>query len=112
MAATLGQVAAIAPHWGTAAHDVATCSLPDHPRAAGQAREYVRKHLVAWGLDDLILTSELLASELVGNAVRHGKGPLSLRLLHSGSLICEVYDASLTTPRIRRAASTQPPRSP
>jgi len=27
-------------------------------------------------------------------------------LLHSRSLICEVYDGSLTTPRIRRAGST------
>jgi GAF domain-containing protein len=91
---------------GTAADDVATCGLPDHPRAASQAREYVRKHLAAWGLDDLIATTELLASELVGNAVRHAKGPLRLRLLHSRSLICEVYDGSLTTPRIRRAAYT------
>jgi GAF domain-containing protein len=91
---------------GTAADDVATCSLPDDPQAAWQAREYVRKHLAAWGLDDLIVTTELLASELVGNAVRHAKGPLRLRLLHSRSLICEVFDGSLTTPRIRRAGYT------
>ncbi|WP_316959496.1 SpoIIE family protein phosphatase [Streptomyces sp. TRM68367] len=90
----------------TATEDVATCSFPHDPQAAWQAREYVRKQLAAWGLDDLIITTELLASELVGNAIRHAKGPLSLRLLHSRSLICEVYDGSLTTPRIRRAAYT------
>ena len=91
---------------GTAADDIAVCGLPEHPRAAGQAREYIRKQLAVWGLTDLIVTTELLVSELVGNAVRHAKGPLSLRLLRSRSLICEVYDGSLTTPRIRRAAST------
>ena len=50
------------------------------------------------------MTTELLVSELVGNVIRHAKGPIRLRLLRSRSLICEVYDGSLTTPRIRRAA--------
>ena len=86
--------------------DVASCSLPQDPRAAGQAREYVRGQLAVWGLDDLVMSTELLVSELVGNVVRHARGPVRLRLLHSRSLICEVYDGSLTTPRIRRAGST------
>ncbi|WP_430379811.1 SpoIIE family protein phosphatase [Streptomyces sp. B1-3] len=90
----------------TGAHDIATCSLTDDPWAASQAREYVRRQLAAWKLDDLVMTTELIVSELIGNVVRHAKGPISLRLLRSRSLICEVYDASLTTPRIRRAAST------
>ena len=90
----------------TAAHDIATWSLVDDPRAAGQAREYVRRQLTAWELDDLVMTTELIVSEMIGNVVRHARGPIALRLLHSRSLICEVYDGSLTTPRIRRAAST------
>ncbi|MER5182361.1 SpoIIE family protein phosphatase [Streptomyces sp. NPDC002896] len=90
----------------TAVGDVATYSLPQDPRAAGQAREHVRRQLAVWGLDDLVITTELLASELVGNVVRHAKGPIRLRLLRSRSLICEVYDGSLTTPRIRRATYT------
>ncbi|WP_329343537.1 SpoIIE family protein phosphatase [Streptomyces sp. NBC_01352] len=89
-----------------AARDVASCALPNDPRAAGQAREYVRAQLDAWGLDDLVLTTELLVSELVGNIVRHAKGPIRLRLLRSRSLTCEVYDGSLTTPRIRHASFT------
>ena len=52
------------------------------------------------------LNTELLASELVANVVRHAKGPLRLRLLRSRTLICEVFDGSLTTPRIRRASWT------
>ncbi|MEU3786792.1 SpoIIE family protein phosphatase [Streptomyces sp900129855] len=90
----------------TAAGDVASCSLPDDPQAAGQARAYVREHLDAWGLEDLVPATELLVSELVGNVVRHAKGPISLRLMRSHSLTCEVYDSSLTTPRMRRATYT------
>ncbi|MCG7209036.1 ATP-binding SpoIIE family protein phosphatase [Streptomyces arenae] len=83
--------------------DVASFRLPDDPRAAGQARELVRDQLTHWGLDDLSTTTELLVSELVGNVIRHAKGPLRLRLLRSRILTCEVYDGSLSTPRIRHA---------
>ncbi|MET9819075.1 SpoIIE family protein phosphatase [Streptomyces sp. NPDC006355] len=90
----------------TPAGDIALCGLPEDPRAAGQARAFVRRQLAVWELDDLVMTTELLVSELVGNVVRHAKGPIRLRLLRSRSLICEVYDGSLTTPRIRRAGHT------
>ncbi|MGX5210443.1 ATP-binding protein [Streptomyces violaceus] len=66
----------------------------------------VRHQLAVWGLGDLEAATELVVSELVGNAIRHAKGPLRLRLLRSRSLICEVYDGSLSTPRIRRATYT------
>ncbi|MGK5529645.1 SpoIIE family protein phosphatase [Streptomyces sp. URMC 129] len=82
---------------------VATWSLPEDPVAAGEARERVRTQLAAWHLDgELATTTELLVSELVGNVVRHARGPIHLRLLRSRTLICEVSDASLTTPHIRR----------
>ncbi|MET9793672.1 ATP-binding SpoIIE family protein phosphatase [Streptomyces canus] len=90
----------------TDAGDVATCILPEDPRAARQARAFVRERLDAWGLDELAVTTELLASELVGNVIRHAEGPIRLRLLNSRSLTCEVYDGSLSTPRIRHAAYT------
>jgi PAS domain-containing protein/anti-sigma regulatory factor (Ser/Thr protein kinase) len=84
--------------------DVASWPLPDDPVAAGHARSHVRAQLSLWGLDDLAMTTELLASELVGNVVRHAKGPVQLRLLRGRTLICEVSDGSLTTPRIRHAS--------
>ncbi|RMB84930.1 SpoIIE family protein phosphatase [Streptomyces shenzhenensis] len=88
-------------------HDrMASWPLPEDPKAAGQARRHVREQLSAWGLDDLTPTTELLASELVGNVVRHAKGPVRLRLLHDAGLICEVFDGSLTMPRIRHATET------
>ncbi|MCD7443165.1 SpoIIE family protein phosphatase [Streptomyces lincolnensis] len=88
------------------AERMASWSLPQDPRAAGQARRHVRDQLTAWDLDDLAPTTELLVSELVGNVVRHARGPVRLRLLHSTDLICEVYDGSQTMPRIRRATET------
>lgn len=86
--------------------NIASWPLPEDPRAAGQARRHVREQLRTWGLEELTPTTELLASELVGNVVRHAKGPVSLRLLHGAELICEVFDGSLTMPRIRRATET------
>ncbi|MFD7277350.1 SpoIIE family protein phosphatase [Streptomyces sp. NPDC059862] len=88
------------------AGDVAFRELPEDPIAAGQARDYIRQQLTDWHLDDLIWTTELIASELVGNVVRHARGPIHLRLIRSHSLICEVSDGSLTTPHIRRAIET------
>ncbi|MER7688394.1 SpoIIE family protein phosphatase [Streptomyces sp. NPDC097610] len=86
--------------------NMASWLLPEDPRAAGQARRHIREQLHTWGLDDLTPTTELLASELVGNVVRHAKGPVRLRLLHGPELVCEVFDGSLTVPRIRRASET------
>jgi hypothetical protein len=90
----------------TAPDSIATWSLPESPQAAGAARQHVRETLAAWHLDDLTLTTEMLASELVANVVRHARGPARLRLLRSRSLFCEVFDGSLTTPRIRRTSWT------
>lgn len=54
---------------------MASWPLPKDPRAAGQARGLIRKQLAAWDLEALTPTTELLASELVGNVIRHAKGP-------------------------------------
>ncbi|MGW0957588.1 SpoIIE family protein phosphatase [Streptomyces gelaticus] len=89
-----------------AGDSMASWQLPEGPKAAGQARRHVREQLSAWGLDNLTPTTELLASEMVGNVVRHAKGPVRLRLLRAAELICEVFDGSLTMPRIRRAKET------
>ncbi|MEU6775699.1 SpoIIE family protein phosphatase [Streptomyces sp. NPDC046759] len=90
------------------AQNVAEWPLPEDPLAAGQARDLVRAQLTAWDLDDedLLMTTELVVSELVGNVVRHACGPIRLRMLRSRALICEVSDASLTTPHIRHTSAT------
>ncbi|AQW46615.1 PAS domain-containing protein [Streptomyces violaceusniger] len=92
--------------------DGTTCYATDvtekrRREAEDQAAERAAAERVsAWGLDHLTMTTELLASELVGNVVRHAKGPVRLRLLRTDCLVCEVSDGSLTTPRIRRALET------
>ncbi|MGW1364410.1 ATP-binding protein [Streptomyces chartreusis] len=47
--------------------------------------------------------TELLVSELVTNAIRYGRPPISLRLIRDSGLVCEVSDASSTAPHLRRA---------
>jgi serine phosphatase RsbU (regulator of sigma subunit)/PAS domain-containing protein len=90
----------------TAPDAVATWPLPEDPRAASAARQHVRDQLAAWQLEELTMTTEMVASELVANVVRHARGPYRLRLLRSRRLVCEVFDRSLTTPRPRRACWT------
>jgi serine phosphatase RsbU (regulator of sigma subunit)/PAS domain-containing protein len=90
----------------TAPDAVATWLLPEDPRAAGAARRHVRDQLASWRLEELTMTTELIVSELVANVVRHARGPYRLRLLRSRSLVCEVFDGNLTTPRPRRASWT------
>jgi serine phosphatase RsbU (regulator of sigma subunit)/anti-sigma regulatory factor (Ser/Thr protein kinase) len=89
-----------------APENISCLQLHGDPTAAGQARAHVRAQLAAWNLDELIMTTELVASELVGNVVRHARGPITLRLLRGRTLTCEVADASPAMPRIRRAADT------
>ncbi|MFB9570950.1 SpoIIE family protein phosphatase [Streptomyces yanii] len=80
--------------------------LPREPRSVGRARELARRQLLAWELDDLVDTTELLVSELVTNALRYGEGEIRLRLLRDRTLVCEVWDAGLVQPRRRRAHDT------
>ncbi|MFF4252588.1 SpoIIE family protein phosphatase [Streptomyces sp. NPDC001663] len=82
---------------------VAQWDLPSDPAVVSRARTAVTGQLSAWGLDDLAFTTELVASELVTNAIRHATGPVQLRLLRDRALICEVSDGSSTSPRLRRA---------
>ncbi|ORT59546.1 protein phosphatase [Streptomyces sp. CB03238] len=87
---------------------VASWELPSDPSMVARARELTHQQLAEWGLTDLDFSTGLVVSELVTNAVRYGgRGPVCLRLLRNGSLICEVSDRSNTSPRIRRAATTE-----
>ncbi|MFJ8631958.1 SpoIIE family protein phosphatase [Streptomyces sp. NPDC093568] len=89
-----------------AAENVATWELSAGPTAAGQARSLVSERLAEWGLGELAFTTELVVSELVTNAYRYAGGPVMLRLIRDGSLICEVSDSSSTSPHLRQARST------
>ncbi|MFG2862033.1 SpoIIE family protein phosphatase [Streptomyces sioyaensis] len=81
-------------------------SLAPEARSVARARELARDQLTDWGLQGLVDTTELLVSELVTNALRHGHGEIRLRLLLDRTLVCEVWDADLAQPRRRRARDT------
>jgi anti-sigma regulatory factor (Ser/Thr protein kinase) len=85
---------------------IAGWQVPPEPAAVGAVRDRANRQLAEWGLDDLAFTTELILSELVTNAIRHAAGPIGVRMLHDRTLICEVADASSTSPHLRYAAST------
>ncbi|MEO3823397.1 SpoIIE family protein phosphatase [Actinomadura sp. B10D3] len=81
----------------------ASWTLPADPAAVRRARGLVRARLEEWELDELDYTTELLASELITNALRYAPGPIELRLLLERTLVLEVLDRSAALPRLRRA---------
>ncbi|MDT0307323.1 SpoIIE family protein phosphatase [Streptomyces sp. DSM 44917] len=87
---------------------VAEWRLPYEPEAAGQARDRVREQLTAWGAEELVTGTELIVSELVGNAIRYAAplrgDALRLRLLRAATVTCELADGSESSPRIRHPA--------
>ncbi|WP_131747640.1 SpoIIE family protein phosphatase [Frankia sp. Cppng1_Ct_nod] len=80
--------------------------VPADPAVVPCMRAAVTRQLTDWGLEEVVFTTELVASELITNAVRHAAGPIQVRLLHDHALICEVSDTSSTSPRLRRACTT------
>lgn len=93
------------PH-ALGADRVASWDLPTDPAIVSSARELAVRQLLGWGLDDLVMTTELVVSELVTNAIRHGTAPVKLRMIRHDRLICEVSDASNTSPRMGHARTT------
>ncbi|MGI5404516.1 ATP-binding protein [Streptomyces sp. CA-135486] len=76
-----------------------------HPASVAAARSFTRDTLVEQPLEESE-TAELLVSELVTNAVRHGAGPILLSVTVRGtSLRCEVTDAHPAVPRLEAAGA-------
>jgi serine/threonine-protein kinase RsbW len=82
--------------------------LPSSAQSAGLARKVTRRVLASWLLAHLEEAAVLLASELVGNVVRHactGGRVLALRLEAVGTCLrIEVHDADPRPPRPRTPA--------
>ena len=92
---------------GIPADDVACWLLAPQPGTAGRARRLARHALRRWGLAELEEVTELMVSEVVTNAVRFASRPLTLRLIRTDVLRCEVGDDSPQLPRMRRAAADE-----
>ncbi|MFE9440316.1 ATP-binding protein [Streptomyces sp. NPDC006602] len=73
--------------------------IPNDPRAVTVCRRTLRLILTLHGLITLVDTAELLAAELVSNAVLHTKGPAALRVRYSaGVLRIGAWDADPEPP--------------
>jgi anti-sigma regulatory factor (Ser/Thr protein kinase) len=82
----------------------ASWALPGELTAAREARSLVAEPLEKWDLASMVEATQLLASELVTNAIRYADGPVTLRLIKERTLVCEVIDNSSALPRLRQAA--------
>ena len=88
----------VAPPAGPAVH--ARDFLPQ-PTACREARRFVSSLLSEAGIDPEI--PELLVSELVGNAVRHGRTAFTVRILLSEVVRVEVQDGNAVVPTLQAA---------
>ncbi|MFG3203881.1 SpoIIE family protein phosphatase [Streptomyces sp. NPDC048192] len=89
---------------GLPADQVLTVPLPEDFAAVAEARAAARRQLGTWGIDpDHAFTTELVLSELVTNALRHGAPPYRLRLILDERLTCEVRDAGDSAPHLKHA---------
>ena len=75
---------------------------PD-PREVSRARRMLADRLADWGLDpDATDVAVLLTSEVVTNAILHGRPPVELVVLRqAGCVRVEVSDGGSTTPDLR-----------
>ncbi|MCX3062337.1 ATP-binding protein [Streptomyces beihaiensis] len=81
-------------------------TVPNDARAVPIGRRTLRLILTAHGLPHLAEAAELIATELVANAVQHTKGPAALRLRWSARtwvLRIGVWDTDPTPPSLTPA---------
>ncbi|MFB6671206.1 SpoIIE family protein phosphatase [Streptomyces sp. NPDC056390] len=89
---------------GIAPEDVAHRSVAPEPAEVSRTRALVRDQLTAWGLGALTAPAELMVGELVTNAVRHARTrSIEVRLVRSGTLVCEVEDDDQRLPTLLNA---------
>ncbi|TLP52174.1 SpoIIE family protein phosphatase [Microbispora tritici] len=93
----LARTAALSPD------QIVTWDVPADPAVVTYTRKLAIDQLLVWGLAEMEFVTGLVVSELVTNAMRHGTGPIQLRLIRDRTLICEVSDGSNTAPHLRRA---------
>lgn len=87
--------------------------IPHDPRAVTVSRRTLRLILTMHGLTALLDPAELLATELIANAVLHTKGPAALRVRWSGNTLwIGAWDADPEPPSRRGGRRNDPTRRP
>jgi anti-sigma regulatory factor (Ser/Thr protein kinase) len=97
----------------TPVQPTATCTLPPNPESVKTGRDFTRATLRDWGMSALTDLAELVVSELVTNALRHGipvarklgeQQCVRLRLLAQAPFVmCMVTDLERAIPVLRDA---------
>ncbi|MGX1761960.1 ATP-binding protein [Streptomyces lydicus] len=91
----------------------AACALMVDSQAPAEGRRFTSSTLCGWGMCQLVDNAEIIVSELLSNALRHGTPrssahrhearPLWLGLLRQkGTVLCAVCDHSAQVPVLRR----------
>lgn len=88
---------------GIPASRIARWMLQPRRTTPGKVRRLIRATLASWELSEYTELAELLATELVTNAVRYATRPIELRLLHTDGLLVEVNDDVDRLPVLRDA---------
>jgi anti-sigma regulatory factor (Ser/Thr protein kinase) len=84
-----------------------SCRYSRELTAPRDAREETRKTLCGWGLEDHVDVAQVIISELVTNAIRHGEGPVGTRISREGLYLhVEVRDDGSGRP-VRRQATAE-----
>ena len=94
----------------------ATCTLGANPESVKAGRDFTRVTLGLWGMEELTDVAELVVSELLTNAVRHGipsartivsEHCVRLRLLAQAPFVmCMVTDPGSDIPVLRESGPT------
>lgn len=94
------------PLTATREHSI-SCQVSHEPTQVRHAREQARKALFEWGLGEHTDLAELIVSELVTNAIRHGDGEIQVRISYArGDLRVEVHDGGAGRP-VRRQPTAE-----
>ena len=89
---------------GRRRYDTAALAVGSDPREVGGARRFLSDQCRAWGCGDLTEDAELVASELVTNALLHGAGQCEFRVaLSDAALRIQVIDHGAGMPDPRTA---------
>jgi signal transduction histidine kinase len=81
--------------------------LHPHPACVAQARRRARESMCRWGLPGHAHLAQLIVSELATNALRHGSGPIEVRLSCAGGDLCiQVHDDGQGRP-VRRETTIE-----
>lgn len=85
----------------------ATMTLPSDPRSVPQARQFVVRHLEAWGCDEATWAAAQIVSELATNCALHARTEYDIRLVQDDTgLRLEVRDSSPARVRQRSYSSS------